>query len=128
MWIYVQRTGNLYHAADPPSYAGKGYAGKGLGKNNPAMQSAHGLGPLPCGLYDVLAPVDTPSHGPFVLWLLPHATNEMWGRAGFGIHGDSREHPGAASEGCMIFGPGVRHKIWQSSDHVLKVVAEENDV
>ena len=34
--------------------------------------------------------------------LIPSPTNEMFGRSEFLIHGDSLEHPGAASEGCII--------------------------
>jgi hypothetical protein len=40
------------------------------------------------------------------------------------MHGDSKEHPGCASEGCVILPRTVREQVWSSGDHDLKVVAE----
>jgi hypothetical protein len=99
-----------------------GYSGKGEGKNNPDMQDVHNVGPLPKGKYTICAPVDTVTHGPYVLRLDPDADNEMFGRAGFLIHGDSVVHPGTASEGCIILGRSIREKIWTGGDHNLEVI------
>jgi hypothetical protein len=143
MWTFHQPTGVL---EDILGYrCGAGYAGRGEGKNNPILQDVRqgarwddeakqwvpvdGLsdedwGPLPCGVYDIQSPVDTPKHGPYVMWLTPDASNTMFGRSAFGIHGDSIEHPGLASEGCMCFPRITREKIWMSGDHKLRVVAE----
>lgn len=39
-----------------------------------------------------------------------------------GADAHSLEHPGAASEGCVIMPPFVRGKVWESGDHRLQVV------
>jgi len=101
-----------------------GYAGAGPDKNNPSDQAVRGKGPLPCGLYTILAPVDTMTHGPYVLWLIPDPDNQMFGRSQFGIHGDSIVSPGSASEGCVIMPRFARERIWESEDHRLQVIAE----
>lgn len=120
-WTYMQQNGWLM---DPN---GKqfaiGYAGfPPNGKNNPLMQTVKGIGPLPVGRYRITAPVDTTRHGPFVLRLEPDMANEMYGRAGFAIHGDSHTQPGEASHGCIVMNKVVRAMIWQSGDRDLLVV------
>lgn len=124
-----------------PKYRYSAYAGRGEGRNNPAAQDVRagerlingvwvavdGLGPndwgpLPRGKYAMQPPVNTASHGPFVLWLTPDSANEMYGRSAFGIHGDSIEHPGLASQGCICTTRSVRERIWSSDDHALEVV------
>nr|WP_123336389.1 DUF2778 domain-containing protein [Erwinia sp. JUb26] len=47
--------------------------------------------------------------------------DNMHGRNLFRIHGDSREHPGEASEGCIILGPDARREIINSIDKTLIV-------
>lgn len=120
---------------------GSGYAGRGEGKNNPIMQdvragcrfsqgewapvdglTAEDWGPLPAGIYTMQPPQMTATHGPFVLWLSPDESNEMFGRSEFGIHGDSWEHPGLASEGCICVVRGLRESIWASGDHRIQVI------
>ena len=130
-WTYESSTGKLF---DPSmNLAGTGYAGGGLdktnaeaaaGKNNPALQAEHNVGPLPVGWYTVNAPVDTRTHGPYVLWLTPDADNEMFGRDAFGIHGDSVVDPGWASDGCVIQSHETRVAVWESGDRRLQVVAK----
>ena len=46
------------------------------------------------------------------------------GRSGLLMHGDSKEHPGSASHGCVILPRSVREEVWQSGDRDLEVVAE----
>jgi hypothetical protein len=46
-------------------------------------------------------------------------------RTGFLIHGDSIEHPGTASHGCIIMPRAIREAIAQNDDHDLNVVAGE---
>ena len=121
MWTYGQRSGTLYDATD--HYIAMGYSGYGLCKNDPAAQDRRHEGPIPRGLYTIEAPVDTKTHGPYVLWLVPDAENEMCGRSAFGLHGDSLVAPGHASEGCVILPRLVRQRIWHSDDHRLRVVA-----
>jgi hypothetical protein len=97
---YEQATGLLVlHTANP--FRAVGYSGKGIGKNNPNLQAVHNVGPIPRGAYRVSAPFTHPQKGPLCFRLTPEG-QEMFGRSGFLIHGDSREHPGAASEGCII--------------------------
>lgn len=120
MWTYYQSDGQV---SDPQGLGhGCGYAGNGAGKNNSQLQDIHDIGPLPCGRYTISPPVDTKAHGPYVLWLIPDPANEMFGRAGFGIHGDSIEHPGEASEGCICVPRATREAIWNSGDHELQVM------
>jgi hypothetical protein len=54
--------------------------------------------------------------------LTPDLSNAMFGRSEFLCHGDSIEHPGAASEGCIITPRVVRHLLWSSGDHELTVI------
>ena len=118
-WNYYQATGKLAHdGAD----VALGYSGAGEGKNNPDDQTIHNVGPIPRGGYTINAPQDTVTHGPYVLPLTPDPANEMFGRAGFLMHGDSVVHPGTASEGCIIMPRAVREQVWASGDPALSVV------
>ena len=120
-WTYRQSTGELI------SYdgrtAGTGYSGAGAGKNNPTFENVRNVGPIPKGDYSIAAPVDTVTHGPYVLALRPAPANQMYGRSGFLMHSDSVVHPGAASEGCIVIAHSVREQCWNSGDHTLEVVA-----
>lgn len=118
-WRWVQSVGQMSHNGQSVAF---GYAGAGDGKNNPAMQDVHNVGPIPRGIYTIGEPCDTKTHGPYVLHLTPDAANDMCGRAGFLIHGDSVVHPGTASEGCIILPRSIREKIWLSGDTTLEVV------
>lgn len=123
MWLYEQLTGRL---RDPDKeLVGVGYSGAAQGKNNPLLQMEHNVGPIPVGLYIIQQPQHTVTHGPYVLPLIPFPENEMFGRFGFLIHGDSIVWPGSASEGCVIQSRDVRERIWTSGDHVLKVISQE---
>lgn len=119
MWTYHQESGRLLHDG---AMVATGYSGAGAGKNNPAMQSAHNVGPIPIGKYTIGPPCDTDTHGPYVLRLTPNASNDMCGRAGFLMHGDSVAHPGTASQGCIIQARSVREWVWNSGDRDLEVV------
>lgn len=101
---------------------GKGYSGQPECKNDVTKCDMHNHGPIPPGQYDIGEPVDTATHGPFVLTLSPHAENEMYGRSGFLIHGDSVVHPGTASQGCIILPRAVREAVHASGDKLLEVV------
>jgi hypothetical protein len=120
MWVYEQVTGDI-------RYDGKviasGYSGHGEGKNDPSKQNVRMVGPIPEGYYTIEPPRETKSHGPYVMPLIPFPQNQMFGRSGFMIHGDSIKAPGTASEGCIIVGRTVREAIWQSNDRTLKVVS-----
>ena len=105
---------------------GTGYAGHGAGANNPALQSIPDTGPLPQGIYTINPPVDTVTHGPYVMWLTPDPGNQMFGRSGFGIHADEIANPGKrlASTGCIVMSNPARVAIWtaaQAEDRQLRV-------
>jgi hypothetical protein len=123
MWTYEQGTGRLSHAGQPVGECG--YSGFEDGKNNPGMQGEPGRGPIPRGHYTVglaqFVNADGP-HGPFVLPLTPDPANEMFGRSGFLIHGDSIAHAGCASHGCIVLPRPTREGIAQSGDPDLEVV------
>ncbi|HKT90099.1 MAG TPA: tlde1 domain-containing protein [Candidatus Sulfotelmatobacter sp.] len=122
MWTYRQSTGQL---TDPDgTLVATGYSGHGDGKNNPALQDAHDIGPIPQGLYSIGSPTDLTGgpHGPYVLPLTPDPGNEMFGRSGFLMHGDSMGHPGEASLGCIIAPRPARVKVAESGDQALQVV------
>lgn len=98
-----------------------GYAGKGAGKNNPDMEQVRNVGPIPTGKYEIQAPFNSKHTSPYALPLSPIGHNAL-GRTAFQIHGDSNRNPGTASEGCIILGPQIRRKIWNSGVRTLVVV------
>jgi len=112
-----------------------GYAGADAGKNNPAMQDVKNVGPLPRGKYNITGPecvgtafpcpdchgATAHRHGPYVLRLHPVQGNEMFGRAGFLIHGDNGH--GTASEGCICIGRSFRQQMTFEKYTEIEVVA-----
>ncbi len=125
MLTYSQSSGEMRTAAG--LLLGTGYAGHGVGLNNPAMQQEHNVGPLPQGIYAINPPVNTTTHGPYVMWLTPDPANNMFGRSGFGIHADEVANPGKrlASTGCIVMSNEARRAIWaaaQADGHQLQVV------
>lgn len=121
MWTYQQSTGQLRHEGELASI---GYAGMPPnGKNNPAAQNIHDVGPIPQGFYTPQAPINHPQLGPYAIRLVQDATNEMFGRDGFFMHSDSMAHPGRASEGCIVIALSARQQFWASGDHRLQVIA-----
>jgi hypothetical protein len=122
MWTWVQQSGELLNSDG--KVLAKGYSGMGIAKNDPSAQQVPDMGPIPQGKYTVYPPVDSQSHGPYAMHLMPETDNEMFGRAGFMIHGDSLEHPGFASDGCIILPRAAREAIWQSDDHDLLVIGK----
>ena len=128
--IYEQRTGILKDING--QFIAQGYAGHGSGKNNPAMESVHNIGPLPRGIYYIQAPINKNNTGPYSLPLIPDVNNEMYGRSGFYMHGGLSEPftepdgdkilPGQESDGCTIFPRTVREKVWDGTDHTLTVI------
>ena len=79
--------------------------------------------PFLLGKYTIGSPHDTLTHGPFVLPLQPDAGNQMFGRTGFLIHGDSVVEPGTASRGCIILSRAMRNDIALSGDKSLRVMS-----
>lgn len=119
MWTYLQKTGILL--APGGGMSAIGYSGSGPGKDNPAWQDHHDVGPIPAGGYRMLEPYSSINHGPYVIALVSDTSNIMFGRSGFLIHGDSIAHSGSASHGCIILPKSVRKKVWESGDHRLEV-------
>lgn len=119
MWIYYQATGNLLHNF---AFQEKGYSGRGKSKDSPVAQSIRFEGPIPRGIYTINNPIDSSLTGPYSIPLSPSGYNEMFGRSAFLIHGDSEEHPGDASDGCIVMSRPTRELIIQSQEKLLAVV------
>lgn len=117
-WTYSQTTGELRY--NGVVVATGGYSGNGVGHNNPNTESQRDVGPIPRGRYLIGAPYHHPHKGNVTMNLDPVGHNAL-GRTLFRIHGDSREHPGHASDGCIIFPLDVRERIARSGDHELDV-------
>src|SRR5271155_1098884 len=114
MWTYIQKTGQLFHDGESVATGYSGYNDPQTGQdgtNNPDLENVPDVGPIPVGNYTFGTPVDTVTHGPFVLPLTPDPANQMFGRAGFLMHGDSVVAPGTASRGCIIMGRPVRGQV-----------------
>jgi hypothetical protein len=103
-----------------------GYSGNGEGLNNPAMQNAHAVGPLPQGSYTIQPPHADPKVGPIAMRLAPAPANEMFGRGDFLIHGDNAQANHTASEGCIVLAHDARVAIGAAvlaGDNQLEVTA-----
>jgi hypothetical protein len=136
LWTYEQATGKLRDLNG--NVVGVGYAGRDFdgagnfvgGKNSPAKENIENIGPLPGGIYvaDWMELVHAVV-GKFAIHLKPDQTTEAkiaaYGRQplSFFIHGDSIEHPGASSDGCIVQALSVRHQVWNSKDRLLQVIS-----
>ena len=118
-WVYSQSTGQLKFGEQ---LIGTGYSGCGDGKNNSSCESIRDFGPIPVGWYTIGAPFDSRDHVPYVMHLTPESTNEMYGRGGFLIHGDSIARPGEASKGCIIMSRDVRERVGRCDNKQLRVI------
>ena len=115
-WTYSQSSGQL--TRDGRTVA-TGYSGTGTGRNNPALENARDVGPIPRGRYTIGPAHNTATRGPRVMSLTPEGHNAL-GRDGFLIHGDNLRND--ASTGCVILAPNVREQISSSGDNQLEVV------
>lgn len=120
MLTYKQSTGELF--APTGVTLGTGYAGRGIWKNDPLGQRIVMNGPVPQGFYTIEQLHDHPHLGPDVMMLNPDDANEMFGRRAFFIHGDSIQHPGQASDGCIVLDHAERMAVWNSGDRRLQVI------
>lgn len=118
MWTYRQTTGELLRDGAP---VGVGYSGHAEGLNNPELQEAVGVGPIPRGLWAIGAPYHSRRVGPFALPLSPHTETLTYGRSAFLIHGDNRRGDRSASNGCIILPLHLRSLIHVSGDTALEV-------
>lgn len=118
-WTYRQKTGEM---CDPDgALVEVGYSGAPGYVNRPIAERREDEGPLPTGTYTIGAAVDRNDLGPCSLPLVPYALNEMHGRSGFYIHGDTAEMDQTASTGCIILSRTTRDLIAQSSVRDLVV-------
>lgn len=118
MWNYQQDNGLLTRDG---VHCGTGYSGHGPGRNNPAMEAVHNVGPIPRGKYTIGAFFDDPGgKGPIVCHLTPDPENEMHGRAGLMMHGNNASND--ASHGCMVLARLLRELVRDSGDTELEVV------
>ena len=123
MWKYAQKTGELSHDDEPVA---RGYSGFESGKNNPDMQNVPNVGPIPQGGWTIEKPAyDSPDHGPHVMRLIPRPETETLTIVGFLMHGDSVQHAGSASHGCIIMPRPIREQVSSSPDNDLEVVSGE---
>lgn len=119
MWTFNSANGNLSHNG---ALVGNGYSGHEDGYLNPIMSHVHNLGPIPSGYWRIGEFFDDPGgKGPIVTQLTPDADTEVFGRAGFMIHGDNREFNHSASHGCIILQRSLREQIRDSGDTQLFV-------
>jgi hypothetical protein len=120
LWVYRQKTGQLFHA---DMLVAEGYSGFGEAKNDPLQQNRAGMGPIPQGAYAIGAESENMDHGPVALHLLPLPPTNAFGRSGFLVHGDSKDHPGAASHGCIIVPRPIRELMRDGHDKLLVVLS-----
>jgi hypothetical protein len=124
-WTYSQSSGALCHDGQR---VGDGYSGNDLGpepcKNRPDKQNVHNHGPIPRGVFLFAEWIEYhPRLGFGVIALRPSMDNQMFGRAGFYIHGDNPAHPGQSSDGCIVYGHVTeRRQVWEHADHYLEVM------
>ncbi|MCG3171196.1 MAG: hypothetical protein CALGDGBN_02791 [Pseudomonadales bacterium] len=82
----------------------------GGGKNDPSKQDQRDVGPIPRGGWDI-GNHDS-SKGPLTIDLIPQPGNDVFNMNrdpnSFRVHGDSSQHPGDASEGCIVCGRSTR--------------------
>ena len=117
-WTYSQGSGAL---ARNGVVLTSGYSGWRQGKNHADMEDQPDVGPIPHGVYLIGRPHTSSRHGPHAMTLTPAEGTETYGRFGFLIHGDSIEHPGEASEGCIILALRFRRMIADSQEDTLVV-------
>jgi hypothetical protein len=119
MWVYEIPTGNIFGPVG--DLIDTGYAGAPGHKNVLADVGLKDEGPIPPGWYTMANWRDDPHEGPYTASLVPDDTNEMYGRAGFNWHGDSIEHAGCGSKGCICSSRKSRQAAAESPDHRLYV-------
>lgn len=99
---------------------GYGYSGNAHVLNDVHEEVMHNVGPLPEGTYAITSVYDDPHRGPHTCVLSPNPPNQMYGRSGFLIHGDTAARKHDASDGCIIAPPWVR-LIFQEKDTLVVI-------
>ena len=98
------------------------WAGRGEGKNNPAWQQIHNMGPLPQNTYSLGEWTVHPHLGPLVSELTPGPDQEMYGRDGFWIHGPGESNYGQESKGCVVIPRAWRELVRATCEKYIEVV------
>jgi len=118
MFIYHQKTGNLFHNA---TIIETGYSGTKKGRNNPEMEAVPNVGPIPKGDYKIANfPINSKKLGPYSIPLYQKVMPTTHTRSGFWIHGNNSKND--ASTGCIILSRAARNHIIASGDKDLSVV------
>jgi len=125
MWKFEQESGAIIRPDG--RLMATGYSGRVPdGKNQPDKQCVRNVGPIPRGWYIIEEPRSKPTK-PFFMPLTPSQGTNTCGRSAFQIHGDNTSH--TASTGCIVVSPrSFREEIWNSGDHILRVVRNSSDV
>lgn len=126
-WTFAIIPGKIFDPSGAfvsPAYAGGNVGKNPDGVNNPADEGLKNIGPLPEGLYTCGEPVEHSQLGAFAIPLHPDPSNDMQGRGGFYLHGDTAALNHSASEGCIIAPRPTRNAVWASPDHQIQVVAD----
>ncbi|HXS98761.1 MAG TPA: tlde1 domain-containing protein [Candidatus Limnocylindrales bacterium] len=119
MWTFDSGTGAI---AQNGCVRGYGYAGHGVGKNNPVLERVANVGPIPRGEYTGASIENSPKLGVDSIALAPKSGTDTHGRGAFFWHGENPAHPGESSEGCIVSAHWLRWAFWQSGDHDLTVI------
>lgn len=126
MILYQIDTGCLtIHGGALPDFVAYGYSGLEECKNRSSKVAIHHRGPIPPGVYRISPPRTSKNSGPITMDLTPMSGTDTHGRSAFEIHGDSAEHPGAASHGCIVMNRMTRLQIAKTvaaGDDLLTVV------
>jgi len=92
-----------------------GYAGRGEGRKNPAMQNIPFVGPLPTGVYDMYPAWNSPTTGLITIPLKysgdPHDFPLTRSPNLMRIHGPNPAHPDDSSQGCAVVPKNARKDI-----------------
>lgn len=126
MLLYQIDAGCLtVHDGALPDFVAYGYSGLEECKNRSSKAAIRGRGPIPPGTYKISPPRTSKQSGPITLDLTPMPGTNTFGRSAFEAHGDSLEHPGAASHGCIVLPKYARLKMvacQAAGDDLLTVV------
>jgi hypothetical protein len=107
-YVYKQTTGQLML---DNQVIGTGYSGKGVGKNNPAMQNQKNIGPIPAGDYIIhIRQTDQKTGEPVIILHPATETFGRWPGETFCIQPDSNP-PGNAPAAGIVMPRDVREKI-----------------
>jgi hypothetical protein len=107
---FSQSTG--FVTKDDGTFVAKGWSGNDYrpkenptriqGRNNPAMQDKHCVGPLPRDMYRVGPWEPHAELGQLSASLTSMGVGESFGRDGFYIHGPGGDDPANCSMGCIV--------------------------